>query len=131
MRERIARHRARRGPGWATVEVPLALAALLRDFARGGRPVLVDCLTLWLANVLEAGRPADAEIDALLAASSSLAGPVIMVANEVGLGIVPENALARAFRDHAGRLNREIAAIAERVVFVAAGLPLILKDAAR
>ena len=131
MRARIARHRARRGPAWTTVEEPLALASLLRELARGGRPVLIDCLTLWLANVLEAGRPADAEIDALLAAASSPAGPVVMVANEVGLGIVPENPLARAFRDYAGRLNQEIASRAERVVFVAAGLPLVLKDGAR
>jgi adenosylcobinamide kinase / adenosylcobinamide-phosphate guanylyltransferase len=131
MRDRIAQHRARRGAFWTTVEEPLALPAALRESARTGVPILVDCLTLWLSNVICAGRSAEDAIDALLAAVPRLEAPVVMVANEVGLGIVPENALARAFRDHAGRLNREIAAIAERVVFVAAGLPLILKDAAR
>ena len=129
MRLRIAEHRTRRGPRWTTIEEPLALASVLRDFAR--RPVLVDCLTLWLSNVLHAGRDAASEIDALVAALASLAGPVVLVSNEVGLGIVPENKLARLFRDHAGRLNREVAAVAQHVVFLAAGLPLVLKDEAR
>jgi adenosylcobinamide kinase/adenosylcobinamide-phosphate guanylyltransferase len=131
MRLRIAQHRARRGARWTTIEEPLALAATLRECPRDGVPVLVDCLTLWLANVLEAGRAVAAEIDALLAALARLPGPVVLVANEVGLGIVPENALARQFRDHAGHLNREIAALADRVVFIAAGLPLVLKDEAK
>jgi len=130
MRERIARHRARRGSCWATREEPLALVPALRAETRRTRPVLVDCLTLWLSNVLLADRDVAAEIDALVAALPALDGPVAMVANEVGLGLVPDNALARAFRDHAGRLNRDIAAAADRVVFVAAGLPLVLKDAA-
>ncbi len=128
MRRRIAEHRARRGARWAVIEEPLAVAGLLRAETRPGRPVLVDCLTLWLANVMLAGRDPDAEIDALLAILPRLEGAVVMVANEVGLGIVPENALARQFRDHAGRLNREVAAAADRVHFIAAGLPLILKD---
>ena len=113
MRLRIAQHRARRGARWTTIEEPLALAATLRECTRDGVPVLVDCLTLWLANVLEAGRAVAAEIEALLAALARLPGPVVLVANEVGLGIVPENALARQFRDHAGRLNRETAALAD------------------
>jgi len=131
MRQRIAAHRARRDRRWSVIEEPLALAATLGAEARPGRPVLVDCLTLWLSNIMLAGRDADAEIDALVAALPALRGPVIMVANEVGLGIVPENALARAFRDHAGRLNRDIAAAADRVCFLAAGLPLLLKNVAR
>jgi len=131
MCRRIAEHRARRGPGWTTIEEPLALAPVLAECARACVPVLVDCLTLWLANVMAAGRAPAAEIDALVAALARLTGPVVLVANEVGLGIVPEKALARAFRDHAGRLNQEIARIAERVVFMAAGLPLVLKDEAR
>ena len=125
------RHRARRGSRWTTIEEPLALATVLRDFARAGTPVLVDCLTLWLSNVIHAERSPDAEIDALLASVAELPGPIVLVANEVGLGIVPENRLAREFRDHAGRLNRDMASRADRVVFVAAGLPLVLKDEAK
>jgi adenosylcobinamide kinase / adenosylcobinamide-phosphate guanylyltransferase len=128
MRARIAQHRARRGSAWTTLEEPLALLPVLRAEARPGRPILVDCLTLWLANLLLAGRDVESEISSLAAALPDLPGAIVMVANEVGLGIVPENALARAFRDHAGRLNHAVAAAAERVVFLAAGLPLVLKD---
>jgi adenosylcobinamide kinase/adenosylcobinamide-phosphate guanylyltransferase len=128
MEERIRRHRARRGSRWQTREEPLALAAALRREARPDRPILVDCLTLWLSNLLLAGRDIDAETAALLEALPALEGAVVFVANEVGLGIVPENALARAFRDHTGRLNQALAARADRVVFLAAGLPLVLKD---
>jgi adenosylcobinamide kinase/adenosylcobinamide-phosphate guanylyltransferase len=130
MRARIAHHRARRGPRWTTREEPLDLVPVLFAEARPERPILVDCLTLWLSNLMLAGRDVAAESAALIAALARLGGPVVMVANEVGLGIVPDNALARAFRDHAGRLNREIAAAADRVVFIAAGLPLVLKDRA-
>jgi adenosylcobinamide kinase / adenosylcobinamide-phosphate guanylyltransferase len=128
MAERIERHRARRGARWRLVEEPLALADRLLAEARPDRAILVDCLTLWLSNLLLAGRDLDAEGVALIAALPKLRGPVVFVANEVGLGIVPENAMARIFRDQAGRLNQEIAALADRVVFVAAGLPLMLKD---
>jgi adenosylcobinamide kinase / adenosylcobinamide-phosphate guanylyltransferase len=128
MAERIRRHRARRGRQWATLEEPLDLAPSLIREARADRPILVDCLTLWLANLLEAGRAVETESAALVEALGALAGPVVLVANEVGLGIVPENALAREFRDHAGRLNQAVAARASRVVFIAAGLPLTLKD---
>jgi adenosylcobinamide kinase/adenosylcobinamide-phosphate guanylyltransferase len=127
MAARIAAHRARRGPRWTTREEPLALAETLASVARPGRPVLVDCLTLWLSNMILAGRDVAAEIDALAVALPRLAGPAVLVANEVGLGIVPENDLARRFRDHAGRLNQSVAACADRVVFMAAGLPLVLK----
>jgi adenosylcobinamide kinase/adenosylcobinamide-phosphate guanylyltransferase len=128
MRERLRLHRSRRGAHWTTVEEPLELAAALRSHDAPGRPVLVDCLTLWLSNLMLADRDVAAACAALAAALPGLAGPVVMVANEVGLGIVPDNALARAFRDHAGRLNQQIAAVADRVVFVAAGLPLTLKE---
>lgn len=127
MAERIAHHRARRGARWATVEEPLELTAALQDWCRPDRVVLVDCLTLWLANLMDAGREPEAEGARLAAALSGLRGPAILVANEVGLGIVPDNALARAFRDAAGRLNQRIAAAAQHVVFLAAGLPLALK----
>jgi adenosyl cobinamide kinase/adenosyl cobinamide phosphate guanylyltransferase len=126
MAARIAGHRARRGAGWATVEEPLDLPGVLAgDY--GGRPLLVDCLTLWLSNLLLADRDPDAATAALEKALATLAGPVILVANEVGLSIVPENALARRFRDAAGVLNQRVAAACDRVEFIAAGLPLVLK----
>ncbi|MFZ4532212.1 MAG: bifunctional adenosylcobinamide kinase/adenosylcobinamide-phosphate guanylyltransferase [Alsobacter sp.] len=124
---RISRHRADRAQGWITTEEPLALAEVLARIATGPAPVLVDCLTLWLTNVMLDGRTPEVEADGLLRVLADLRGPVVLVANEVGLGIVPDNALGRAFRDAAGRLNQQIAARADRVVFVAAGLPLVLK----
>jgi adenosylcobinamide kinase/adenosylcobinamide-phosphate guanylyltransferase len=127
MRERIKQHQARRGTNWTTREAPIELADALMA-ADKSRVVLIDCLTLWLSNLLEAKRDPGLEATALIARLPEIHAPLIFVANEVGLGIVPDNALARAFRDHAGRLNQQIAAAANRVVFVAAGLPLILKD---
>ncbi len=128
MVERLRLHRARRGAHWTTVEEPLELVDALRAHAAAERPILVDCLTLWLSNLMLADRDVSAACAELAAALPDLAGPVVLVANEVGLGIVPDNALARAFRDHAGQLNQQIAVVAERVVFVAAGLPLTLKE---
>jgi adenosylcobinamide kinase/adenosylcobinamide-phosphate guanylyltransferase len=128
MAQRIAHHRARRGSAWTTLEEQFALAASLAKHTHADRPVLVDCLTLWLSNLMAQSRDIAAEMQTLLAALPALRGPVVFVSNEVGLGIVPDNALAREFRDHAGRLNQALAAAADRVVFVAAGLPLILKD---
>ncbi|HIJ61736.1 MAG TPA: bifunctional adenosylcobinamide kinase/adenosylcobinamide-phosphate guanylyltransferase [Rhodospirillaceae bacterium] len=128
MAERIHHHQSRRGAAWTTVEEPLDLTGALALHCRAGRPLLVDCLTLWLSNVLLADGDPGAAIERLAAALPDLPGRLVMVANEVGLGIVPDNALARAFRDHAGRLNQRVAAAAQRVVFIAAGLPLMLKD---
>jgi adenosylcobinamide kinase / adenosylcobinamide-phosphate guanylyltransferase len=128
MRARIAAHRARRGAFWQTIEAPLDLAGAVAE-ASPERPLLIDCLTLWLSNLLLAGRPLDQEFATLRAALRDAAGPVVLVANEVGLGLVPETPLGRRFRDGAGRLNQNIAAVADRVVFVAAGLPLVLKGA--
>ncbi len=125
MRERIAHHRARRDAGWETAEEPLEIAALLEG---GTRPILVDCLTLWLSNLMMSGRDIEAETARLIAAMQAARMPVVFVSNEVGLGIVPDNALAREFRDRAGRLNQAVAAIANRVVFMAAALPMVLKD---
>lgn len=128
MRERIRHHRESRGEAWLTVEEPMDLAGALIAHSRAGCPVLVDCLTLWLTNILLSGASVEAEIDRLLHAAPALPGPVVFVANEVGLGIVPDNALARRFRDHAGFLNQRLAACCQRVVFLAAGLPLSLKE---
>jgi adenosylcobinamide kinase/adenosylcobinamide-phosphate guanylyltransferase len=124
MRERIAHHRERRDPRWQTIEEPLDLAGALRTC---GGPVLVDCLTLWVGNLMQAKAEIDQEVDRLAQILPELPGNVALVSNEVGLGIVPDNAMAREFRDHAGRANQRIAASADRVVFIAAGLPLILK----
>ena len=126
MGARIAHHRARRPAGWRTVEEPLLLAAALRRAAAPDTCLLVDCLTLWLANVLFAER--DGEVAKLLETLPELPGRIILVSNEVGWGIVPENALARRFRDEQGRLNQQVAALADRVTLVAAGLALPLKQ---
>jgi len=123
MRDRIAAHRARRAAGWETVESPLDLVGPLAT----DRPVLVDCLTLWLTNLMLGGHDIAAATTALEAALESRAAPTVLVANEVGLGIVPDNALARAFRDAAGRLNQTIAARADTVLFLVAGLPMRVK----
>ncbi|CAO3444253.1 Adenosylcobinamide kinase (EC 2.7.1.156) / Adenosylcobinamide-phosphate guanylyltransferase (EC 2.7.7.62) [Azospirillum argentinense] len=127
MADRVARHQEDRGPGWTTVEEPLDLPGALRRHAAPGTGVLVDCLTLWLSNLMMAEADVPARSTELLAALAEVEGRVVLVSNEVGLGIVPDNALARRFRDHAGRLHQDIAAVARRVAFVAAGLPLLLK----
>lgn len=129
MTARIDRHREQRGPGWITIEEPRDIAAVIAREAGPARAVLVDCLTLWLSNLLFAEADIPAETDRLADALRASAGPVVLVTNEVGSGIVPENALARRFRDEQGRLNRHIAEIADAVVLVAAGLPLVLKPA--
>ncbi|MBA2126744.1 bifunctional adenosylcobinamide kinase/adenosylcobinamide-phosphate guanylyltransferase [Hyphomicrobium methylovorum] len=126
MRDRIATHRARRGAGWQQFEVPLDLADALAN-QTASLPCLVDCLTLWLSNLMHAERNIPHETDLLIAALAKRTAPCIMVSNEVGLGIVPDNALARRFRDEAGRLNQRLATVADRVLFIAAGLPLTLK----
>jgi adenosylcobinamide kinase / adenosylcobinamide-phosphate guanylyltransferase len=129
MAARIAEHRARRGRFWRTVEAPFELADAIIAEAAPDRPLLVDCLTLWLSNLMLAETPLDRAFSRVYAALREAAGPVVLVANEVGLGLVPDTPLGRRFRDAAGRLNQEIASLADRVVFLAAGLPLVLKDA--
>jgi len=125
MRERIAQHQARRGKGWRTEETPRDISCLIRN---SQYPLLVDCLTLWLTNVMLGGMNVETETEALLSAARSTEARIVFVSNEVGLGIVPDNALARVFRDRAGRLNQAVAGIANKVIFMAAGLPMVLKD---
>jgi adenosylcobinamide kinase / adenosylcobinamide-phosphate guanylyltransferase len=125
MAARIGVHRARRGAGWTAVETPVDLAATLSAHAKA--PILIDCLTLWLSNLMMADAQIDAEIDRLEQALAVAGAPVVLVANEVGSGIVPDNALARRFRDLQGGLNQRIAAQADQVVLVVAGLPLFVK----
>ncbi len=126
MTERIATHRARRGDGWQTVEAPQDLAGALAATAER-QPVLLDCLTLWLSNRMLAEADIEAECAELTEVLSRPRGPWVVVSNEVGLGIVPDNALARRFRDEAGRLNQKIAATADEVLFMTAGLPMKVK----
>jgi len=122
---RVAAHQARRGPSWTTIETPRNVAETLGTHA--DTPTLVDCLTLWLSNVMLADADVDAEIEQLDEALARAAAPIVLVANEVGFGIVPDSALGRRFRDLQGLLNQRIAARADRVVLVVAGLPLTLK----
>ena len=129
MASRIAAHRARRGEGWRTVEAPQNLVGAL-DRTDGGPPRLVDCLTLWLGNLMLAGRDWRAEGEALVGAIGRQTSPLVIVTNEVGAGIVPHNALARSFRDAAGELNQMVAAAVDEVHLTVAGLPLRLKPRA-
>ena len=128
MRARIAQHQRERGGDWTTVEAPLDLAAALA-LALQDEVVLIDCATLWLTNHLLADHDLPAETARLLDALATCPAPVVIVSNETGWGIVPENALARRFRDEQGRLNQRLAAEADLVVTVIAGLPMVLKGA--
>lgn len=135
MRSRIERHRAERPRHWQTVECPLYLADCLRALDRADRCIIVDCLTLWLNNVLFTDNADREQLwqqqrDALLACLPTLQCKLVLVSNEVGMSIVPDNAVARRFRDEQGWLNQAVARVCERVTFVAAGLPLTLKSPA-
>jgi adenosylcobinamide kinase / adenosylcobinamide-phosphate guanylyltransferase len=127
MTERIARHRGDRDHRWRTVESPLTLAAVIEENAKTGRVLLVDCLTLWMSNLLLHGSEAEPASDELVKTLAAAPCPIFVVSNEVGLGIVPENALARQFRDEIGCLHQRVAAIADRVEWMAAGLVLRMK----
>jgi len=128
MRERIQRHQADRADhGWRTIEEPIMLAAAIEGHSKPDTVLLVDCLTLWLTNVMLAEMNAVQMQTELISALEAAGGPVILVSNEVGMGIVPETSLGRAFRDAQGRLNQAVASLVPQVAFVAAGLPLILK----
>jgi adenosylcobinamide kinase/adenosylcobinamide-phosphate guanylyltransferase len=126
MRDRIALHQSRRGAGWQTVDAPFELVEAL-EAVETGRPVLVDCLTLWLTNHMLAEHELPDECDRLVSVFGKPRGPWFVVSNEVGLGIVPDNALARRFRDEAGLLNQRVAAVSDTVLFMTAGLPIKVK----
>lgn len=127
MAARIARHRADRGPRWRTVEAPIELARTITAEAREGRVLLIDCLTLWLSNLMLQDADIAARTRELTNSLSIQSSDILIVSNEVGLGIVPDNALGRRFRDDAGRLNQSVAAAADHVYFVSAGLSLRMK----
>jgi adenosylcobinamide kinase/adenosylcobinamide-phosphate guanylyltransferase len=127
MVDRIAAHRARRGSDWRTVEAPYELEDAIAAEAKEERAVLVDCLTLWLSNLMAAGEDVEARTGRLVETAKAAGGLRVLVSNEVGLGIVPDTPLGRRFRDAQGRMNQAIAAAADHVVFTAAGLPLTLK----
>jgi adenosylcobinamide kinase/adenosylcobinamide-phosphate guanylyltransferase len=127
MTERIALHRSERGTRWHTIEAPLALPDALAQAARNHDAVMVDCLTLWLSNLMLGGHAVAAATDRLADAVAACTRPLVIVANEVGLGIVPDNALARRFRDEAGRLNQRIAQVADHVTLMTAGLAIRVK----
>jgi adenosylcobinamide kinase/adenosylcobinamide-phosphate guanylyltransferase len=126
MAARITEHIKRRGPQWQTVEEPIDIISVLSAHSKA--PILVDCMTMWLANIMSVGLNIEAEIDALANYLKGLSGPIVLVSNEVGQGIVPDNALARTYMDGTGRMNQSLAACADQVVVMHAGLPQILKD---
>jgi adenosylcobinamide kinase/adenosylcobinamide-phosphate guanylyltransferase len=127
MAERIAAHKARRAAGWRTVEAPHDLAGAI-EVAAADDAVLVDCLTFWLSNLMEGPFDIDAQTARLQDVLAGRSGPTVIVSNEVGLGIVPDNALARRFRDLQGTLNQKLAAQAQRVVMMVAGVPVAVKS---
>lgn len=128
MSDRIARHRARRGPEWQTLDAPLDVIGALQHTDEKGCPRLLDCLTLWLSNLLHADKDWREESEKLARLLPTLKAPVILVTNEVGGGIVPENRLARQFRDAAGLMNQTIAAACDSVYMSVAGYPIVVKS---
>lgn len=132
MHERVRRHQKERGPNWQTVEEPLQIEQVIARHAGPQTVLLVDCLTLWVTNLLMDGRDRtskeiESRLDALCRTLDHRSGPILLVSNEVGTGIVPENRLARRFRDVAGLVNQKVAAVADRVVWMVAGIPVPIK----
>lgn len=125
---RVERHKAERGPAWATFEEPIGIAPLLDGLAEQYSIIVVDCLTLWVSNIMHAGKDLDVEFAALLSALAPGSGRLYLVSNEVGMGIVPDSPLARDYRDALGTLNRMIAQAAQRVVLMVAGIPMEVKE---
>ena len=127
MSDRIAEHKVRRGERWITYEEPLDLVGCLAEISRPGATILVDCLTLWVTNLMMEGRDPDVEGAQLVASLQDLKCPVVLVSNEVGLGIVPMDKMSRDFRDYAGRLHQRLAAVVPSVTFMVSGLPMQVK----
>ncbi|MEM9043164.1 MAG: bifunctional adenosylcobinamide kinase/adenosylcobinamide-phosphate guanylyltransferase [Pseudomonadota bacterium] len=127
MAERIRLHQEERGPTWQLAEAPLDLGPVIAAHAGSETTLVIDCLTLWLSNLMHHDRDIDAETDKLISAIGSAPGRIVLVSNEIGLGLAPMESLSRRFRDAQGRLNQKIAAMADHVEFIAAGLPLALK----
>lgn len=133
MHDRVRRHKEERSGAWRTVEAPLRLPEAIQKHDRSGRVVLVDCLTLWVSNLLlesRSDRFPQRSFDKLLGVLGESKGPVLMVSNEIGLGVVPDNAVARRYRDLVGELNQHIASLANRVIMVTAGIPMVIKGGA-
>ena len=128
MRDRISHHQKRRGSKWSLIEEPLALGDIIRHQVTDDQCVLVDCLTLWLSNLMGAEKNIEASVDDLIAALRTCKGQLVFISNEVGQGIVPDNAMARLFRDEAGRMHQRLAEVCDAAVMVVAGLPLVLKQ---
>jgi adenosylcobinamide kinase/adenosylcobinamide-phosphate guanylyltransferase len=128
MKQRIALHRAERDETWRVWEEPIDLTAVLDEIARPDRIVVVDCLTIWLSNLLLKEMDHASEVARLAAWVREKPFPLVLISNELGMGLVPETSLGRAFRDSHGRMNQTLAAACDQVTFVAAGLPLVLKS---
>ena len=128
MRKRIEMHRKQRGNGWDTIEEPLMIADALNNIKGKCGSIVLDCLTLWLSNIMHAKLDMEAEIERLISSLRSLQACVFIVSNEVGMGIVPENGMAREFRDLAGMLNQRVAEAADEVYLVVSGIPLKIKE---
>jgi adenosylcobinamide kinase/adenosylcobinamide-phosphate guanylyltransferase len=127
MRSRIAAHQLRRESDWTTIDTPIELAATLQNYDKPGGYILVDCLTLWLTNLILGELPWDVELEKLVGVLGTVKGEVVLVSNEVGLGIVPDNALSRSFRDAQGLTNQSVAEISDTVIMMVAGLPIVVK----
>ena len=127
MRERIARHRADRGSSWRTVEEAVEVWDVIARECREGRVVVLDCLTLWLNNLMLEGRDVESDLERLVESLEGVTGELILVSNEVGMGLVPETELGREFRDLHGRMNQAVAGVCDRVLFMVAGLPVVVK----
>ena len=128
MKKRVEKHRARRGPGWQTIEESTDIADVISTQGEKGIPLLLDCLTLWAMNLLSTGHNHQQEVKRLLDTLERIAGPVVMVSNEIGLGVIPETELSRLFVDLQGDINQAVAEVSDSVIFVAAGLPIVMKN---
>ena len=128
MKKRVEKHRARRGPSWQTIEESTDVTDVISTYGEKGVPLLLDCLTLWAMNLLSAGHDHHQEVKRLLDTLERIAGPVVMVSNEIGLGVIPETKLSRLFVDLQGDINQAVAKVSDRVIFLAAGLPIVMKN---